>query len=637
MSRAGLSSQARACRALISGALLACALFALLAGVASPARADLFGPIELTSTSAPTEGLHQQAEEARFPVISADGDYVAFVGSYGGVAGIWRRDLLTGKVEQVAPGDATLPSISADGRYVSFSTNERLLPEDDTNNAVDVYVRDMETAEGEPEYILVSAVNGTEEGATYTVATAEDEKEYGSLASARSAMSANGELVVFVTTAQSNLLGGSEPTPPMEVMVRDLATMETRLVSAEYDPGSGWAANRPVQPQEEGGAEYGALFVGSGLPRFDQEFLPNTEPADNQARWVGASISADGSTVAWMGQDLARQTQLLAGEQSTEPPVTAEPLWRRIDEPDAPIRRITGGSDPESPACIASGEQQLPSSPSLLEPCAGPFEHLRDEAGGVSEGLWGTKVRADFVPQLSENGTVVAFVTDAHELAGGEVEFPDAESDDDLYIVNMASGLTRVQSLRRLTAIAGGSQSQEQIEKSAAILDFTVAPNGGQVAFVTQRTVFPLGSPAFVSTPAAVPGMQELFDVDLEDDTLTRVTHGYGGEDERSEQIPTPEQPGSDPYHAEQGSALGRPPTTSSTETATAVLMPSSYIASSPRRRASSSSSRAHRQIPPSKCRGRSAPDRCRWRTAACGCTSRRPARACSPPPPAQR
>ncbi len=527
----------------------------LLVWGASAASADLFGPIELASTSAVPNVVAQQAEEARFPVVSGDGRYVAFVGRFGGVAGIWRRDLVTGAVEQVAPGDATMPSISEEGRYVSFTTNEKLVPED-TNRSPDVYRRDMEPGPGEPQYTLVSAVNGSEEGASYTYTGAggyspeQRETEFGSLAAARSAMSASGEEVAFITTAQSNLLGGAEPTPAGEVLVRNLSTKETRLVSAEYEPGAGWTAERPVQPSVniQGFTVYGAVFPGGiETPTFGEP-----GPADDQGIWLGASISANGEVVSWMGQQLGRQTQLLAGEQADEPSQTAEPLWRRISEgPGAPIRRVTGGSDPTNPLCVASGEREIPErTPSPLDPCAGPFEHYLS-AG--KEGLWGSKARADFVPQLSANGMTVAFVTGARELMSGEEEFEEAESTDDLYVVDMASGLTRVQALRRLTEIGGGGSTQEKIEKSSKIVDFGVSPDGGQVAFTTQRTQFPLGSPAFVSALAAAPGMIELFDVDLDNDTLTRVTHGFEGEDVRSEELPQQEVPGSDPYHAEQG------------------------------------------------------------------------------------
>jgi hypothetical protein len=540
-------------------ALSAAALFWLVVAGAPAANADLFGPIELASASVVPGALAQQAEEARYPVISGNGRYVAFVGRYAGASGIWRRDLASGAVEQVAPGDATMPSISENGRYVSFTTNEQLVPED-TNKAPDVYRRDMEPGAGEPEYTLVSAGNGTEQGPTYTYTGAgpytqqQRETEFGSLAGTRSAMSADGNLIVFITTAQSNLLGGAEATPPGEVLVRDIASKETKLVSAEYEPGVGWAAGHPVRPSvnEHGNDVYGAVFPG-GLETPTFGTPANSSPSDNQARWLGASISANGEVVSWMGQELGRQTRLLANEQSDQEPQTAEPLWRQIGEgPGAPIRRVTGGSDPTNPACEASGEKEVPEKfPSPLDPCAGPLERYREQG---KEGLWGSKgADADFVPQLSENGMTVAFITGGRELASGEEEFPEAESTDDLYVVNMASGLTRVQALRRLTEIGGGGNTQEKIEKSAKIIDYSVSPDGTQVAFTTQRTQFPLGSPAFVSALAAAPGMYELYDVDLADDTLTRVTHGFDGEDQRSEELPSVETPGVDPYHAEQG------------------------------------------------------------------------------------
>ncbi len=366
-------------------ALATCALLALLAAGAPAAGADVFGPIELASTSAPAEGPHAQAGEAIFPVISANGRYVAFVGTFAGVPGIWRRDLVTGAIEQVAPGDATMPSISENGRYVSFTTNERLVPED-TNSSPDVYVRDMEPGEGEPEYTLVSAVNGSDEAATYNFAAKPgEEAEYGSIASARSAIDKQGNKVVFVTTAESNLLGGAEPTPAREVLVRDLETKETTLVSAEYEPVAGRPANGEDRPVPTYGAEqYGAVFLGAEAPPF-RRLQPNPSvPDDGENVWVGASISAEGNAVAWMGQELEEQTQLLPGEQTEREPSAAEPLWRDIDAgPSAPIRRVTGGSDPTNPLCVASGEQKLKGRLSPLDPCAGPFRTLPRGTGGA--------------------------------------------------------------------------------------------------------------------------------------------------------------------------------------------------------------------------------------------------------------
>ena len=71
------------------------------------------------------------------------------------------------------------------------------------------------------------------------------------------------------------------------------------------------------------------------------------------------------------------------------------------------------------------------------------------------------------------------------------------------------------------------------------------------MAFSTRRTIFPLGVPAYVSAPAAEPGMAELYDADLADDTLSRVTQGFeGGASERPHQATFV---GSDAYGVSDG------------------------------------------------------------------------------------
>jgi hypothetical protein len=497
------------------------------------AAADVFGPIQLLSWRPVQVGpntIPEQAESAGESTISADGRYVAFVGSFGGISGIWRRDLETGEVEQVAPGAAKLPSISAEGRYVSFTTPARLAPQDDHNDAPDVYLRDMtkpcqseggaclpcseDQEEPEPEscpFSLVSAVNGSREGATYEyLKQGEEESRYGSLASGRSAMSANGEYVVFETAAESNLLGIA--TPAREILLRNIETDETTLVSSEYDPQTGTDTGVPVPSTTEGGSRFGAAFPVAAF---------------GNASFGGASISADGSTVAWLGQEIGKQARLLSGEQANYNAQYDEPLWRRVSEgSSAPTLRVTGGSEPENPLCAASGETQLSSSPSLLDPCQGPFA-----LQGQPEFYLLNTTNGNFVPQLSENGDTVAFLASAREVAAGQ-EVLSSEADDDLYVSQMGNGLTRVRALRRLTEIAGDISKPEL---AAPIVDLAVAPDGSQVAFTTQRTLFPLGSLSSVSPVAAKANLKELFDVDLANETLTRVTHGYTGEAAPSE------------------------------------------------------------------------------------------------------
>ncbi len=229
----------------------AAALLAAAAALLGPgtAAAD-FGPIQLVSKSA-----GEQAAAALAPAITADGRYLAFQGTIGGLRGVFRKDLETGAVATVAAGsayeakapgaDSGAPSISADGRYVSFTTKAPLDPADDTQpGSSDVYVADMSTP-SPPAYELASALDGSQAGLAY-------EGAGGSVASGRVALSADGREVVFVTTAKSDLTSGpggsteGTPTPAGQVVLRDLDTMETTLVSAERDPGTGAMTDLPV-------------------------------------------------------------------------------------------------------------------------------------------------------------------------------------------------------------------------------------------------------------------------------------------------------------------------------------------------------------------------------------------------------
>ena len=258
-------------RAVLSACIISA--FALALGC-PPADADVFGTTSLLSASP-----FEQADYAHDPAISGNGRYVVFDGSIGGVTGVWRRELRyengllshEGNVEEVAGGDAELPSISESGQYVSFTTNEGSelpnitdgLPDlshkigegGPTVEAPNVYVRNMSLAPSQPgAFEAVSAVNGSTEPLSYEYATQgeggeekrlrqEEAESYGSLAAGRTAISADGRKVAFVTTAPSNLDGPG--TPAMEVAVRDLETDATEVVSVEYDPAAGGPAIDP--------------------------------------------------------------------------------------------------------------------------------------------------------------------------------------------------------------------------------------------------------------------------------------------------------------------------------------------------------------------------------------------------------
>lgn len=452
--------------------------------------------------------LEQGDDTTRFAAVSADGRFVAIQtrarnffadddgdppGSYR-TGGIFRFDLGSRGLVKVADGDlfresdnlflrrgASNPSISADGRYVAFATGQQLVAAD-LNDHIDVYVRDLNLAEEAPgAYRLVSARDGGEAPAAYAPpAFPLASGNPGADVSAGVAISADGTRVAFRTEAASDLPArpGTE-TPAGQVFVRDLATLQTTLVTAVRDPATGAMKSEPA-----GGA-------------------------------LGAALSADGSTVAWTGRRAAEQTHFLGGE-NTDPSFNYY-LWRRAPfGPGEQTRRVTGLSDPDDPVCRQMQEEnpgmETLFTPSGNGPCFGP---LTDQEGN----------RADIgsqLPALSADGYTVAFLTGA-----GPRPLVQSGPGLDLYVTDMHPGLSRKAATTELTRDNVGGD----LATSAALGSVAAAPDGRYLGLTTSRTKFLLPALQQVGTPRVVPGPQELYVVDLTARTIERATHSTSGGD----------------------------------------------------------------------------------------------------------
>jgi Tol biopolymer transport system component len=423
--------------------------------------------------------------------------------------GIFRYDRDTGRLQIVASGNlvvsegseagkvlvrgAVNPSVSADGRYVAFATAQKLVSQD-TNENIDVYERDMSKPPGEAgACALVSAQNGSDEPPIYddSSITPIPGGDPGAQLWPNTAISADGRYVLFRSAeVLSNLPEGATPsTQPGQLFVRDLTAKTTTLVTRK----------KKGEP-EEGGPAGGAEGP--------------------------ASLSADGSTVAWVGRDAPEQTTFLAGEDLDE--TLPYYLWRRWQEPGASTRRVTGVADPEDPGCPPGSS--IKNEATATGPCYGPLTLPESTSPGISSQ----------VPALSADGYTVAF------LAGGAIRPNFLKPDSlDVYVTSMRPGVTRKAGTRALTLAVNGAQG----DGNASITSLAMSSDGSHIAFVSQRNAFVLSEPTSTGSFSTTGQQSELFVISLSANTLERAVVGLEGAEPNGSTA-------NNPTLSENGSAL---------------------------------------------------------------------------------
>lgn len=473
---------------LLLAALLACAAVAR----SGPAHAFFAPGAEIVSASDARQ--EQGDDDTSQASVSADGRYAVFAtrarnffadddadppGRFR-LGGIFRRDLGTGELRLVAYGDvrseadpdelitrgAQNPSVSADGRWVAFSTGAQLVPQD-VNGNVDVYVRDMTKAPGDPgAFELIAAKDGGNTPASYgTPIIDRPGANPGTEVTPGHAISADGRYVAFRTSfVASDLPDAADATVgQLQVLVRDRRTQRTVLITRDATTGD------PV-----GGATGGAV------------------------------LSADGSTVLWSGLAAAQQTRFLPGELVD--PASQYLLWRRWADPAAVTRRVTGASDPDDPACTSLYIPSLTGT----GPCLGPLATVEGVQGSLTGRL----------AVMSEDGRRVAFLTGASPrgIVVGQ--------SSDLFLTDMAAGVSRKAGTVELTR-----EGLTGPDTGAAIEGIDLSPDGRWLALTTTRTTFALPALTQLGTARAQAIVRDLYLVDLAARTIERADIARDGSD----------------------------------------------------------------------------------------------------------
>ncbi len=195
--------------------------------------ADVFLYDQMTGktehVSVATDGTQANGSSS-FNSISADGGYVAFVseasnlvsGDTNGALDIFVRDRVTGHTERVsvssdgtqANQESLAHSISSDGRYIAFQSGATNLVPNDTNQTLDIFVRDQQT--NQTTLISLTSICTAANGPSYTVAA-----------------SADGRYVTFLSVA-SNLVPG-DTNETFDIFIRDRQTGQTSRASVTSD------------------------------------------------------------------------------------------------------------------------------------------------------------------------------------------------------------------------------------------------------------------------------------------------------------------------------------------------------------------------------------------------------------------
>ena len=363
---------------------------------------------------------------SRDAAVSADGRFVAFASEATNLVSddsnalldVFVRDHQTGDTARVSLGPdgqegngyAEAPALSADGRFVAFhSAADNLVPFDN-NMDLDIFVHDRQT--GTTERVSVTSDGAQAAGGSY-----------------RAALSADGRLVAFVSTAVDLDPRDDDPLP--DVYVHDRQTGLTELITANRQGTA--AAGFAGPPALSADGRYVAFSsAAADLVAGDENEFEDVFVHDRQTgQTARVSLRSDGEEVF---------------ADSYDPALSADgrfvAFWSYATE-------LT--DDPDVSGWNVYVHDRQTGDTTLI---------TRSAAGGPADG---GSVR----PRLSADGQVVVFESQATNLTGA----PDANGLADVFAHDRQTGLT--------TLVSQGAAGPGNGESQAP----AISPDGRIVVF----------------------------------------------------------------------------------------------------------------------------------------------------------
>ena len=371
------------------------------------------------------------------PAISSDGSFVAFInfgsnlvgGDGNEVPDVFVRDRTAGTTSRVSVssdetegsssnGEIYSVAISADGRYVAFTTEHRRLVPGDTNEAIDVFVRDRTT------------------GTTRRVSVSSSERQGNGSAYSSVSISADGRYVAYSSQA-SNLVSG-DTNGRADVFVRDRMLATTRRVSVSsnqrqanrpnYDPalsadGTHVAfrsdASNLVSGDTNGGEDVFVRYRPTAATRRVSVSSNETQtPRGTEPSGPVPAISAGGRYVAFHSV----ASNLVSGDTNGEfggDVFVRDRVAGTTQRVSVSNNEAQGNSSSGSPSISADGQRVAfaSSASNLVEgDTGGPGLFIRDRGAGTT-----SRVPVGGGPAISGDGRHVAFIgSDESNLVPGD-------------------------------------------------------------------------------------------------------------------------------------------------------------------------------------------------------------------------
>jgi len=375
--------------------------------------------------------------QSRNPSTSADGRYVAFFslasnlvpGDTNNTLDVFVRDRLAGTISRASFSSAGAqandesfdPSISADGRYVAFGSSASNLVPGDTNNNEDIFVRDR--------------LAGTTSRVSVSSAGAQ-----GNNLSKLASISADGRYVAFESIATNLVPGDTNGTS--DVFVRDRLAGTTSRVSVSSAGAQG--NDESFDPSISADGRYVAfvssasnlvpvdtnnnkdIFIRDRLAGTTSRvsFSSTGAPGNNLSE--NPSISADGRYVAFVSS----ASNLVPGDTNGLPDIfVRDRLVGTTTRVSVSSAGVQGNNMSERPSISADGRYvAFGSIASSLVPGDTNSSYdvfLRDRLAGTtsrasfsSAGAQGNE--GSNLPSISADGRYVVFISVASNLVPGD-------------------------------------------------------------------------------------------------------------------------------------------------------------------------------------------------------------------------